>query len=207
MPQLKLKIRKVGGSSQFQQPEGQVHHHRLFFLPDFGDELFVGWNHHLAAVGTGDDEEPVVGLVVDGGDGADELAAVAVRHAEADEVVEGDFVVVEFLLVFLLDEDGTVDEHLGGFEGVDVLELHDGGGVAAEAVFLNEEGDEDAVDLADDVVAVGTVPHVVGELEVNLSLQSVRLAHAAYLIYVFRSDHWILLMAAPRAVSRPSMSS
>ena len=195
------------GSSQFQQSEGQVHHHRLFFLSDFGDELFVGWNHHLAAVGTGDDEEPVVGLVVDGGDGADELAAVAVRHAEADEVLEGDVVAVEFLLVFLLDEDGTVDEHLGGFEGVDVLELHDGGGVAAEAVFLDEEGDEDAVDLADEAVAVGAVPRIVGELEVDFPLQPVRLAHAAYLIYVFWSDHCMRLMAAPRAASRPSMFS
>ena len=59
-------------------------------------------------------------------------------------------------------------ELAGLFLGVDAAEFHLCRGIAAEAVFLDEEGDEDAVDLDDEVVGVESVEDVVVEVELLL---------------------------------------
>ena len=90
------------------------------------------------------------------------------------------------LIVLVGQRTGEVDvaaRQLGGpLLGVDVLELHQGHTIAAEAVLLNEEGHEDAVDLEHQVVGIDAVEHVVVEEERHFALHAVGLAQPAYLV-------------------------
>ena len=91
--------------------------------------------------------------------------------------------------------------------GVDVLELDEGGGVGAEAVFLHVERYEDAVDHQDEVFSIDTVEDVVVDLHGYLSMHAVGLAQPSNLVYFVLSDHVMRVMWAPSALSLFSMFS
>ena len=85
-------------------------------------------------------------------------------------------------------------------------ELHNGGGVAAETVFLHEERHEDAVYHQHEVVSIDAVEDIVVEEKGNLPLHAVGLAQFTNLIDFFFLNH-ALVIFAPSALRRASIFS
>ena len=104
--------------------------------------------------------------------------------------------------------DITACQFAGTFLSVDTLELHQGCRVTAETVFLDKKRYEDAIDVEDEVVGINTVEDIIVEEERDLSPDTVTLTEPTDFIDFLLLNHLSLLVIfAPRALRRPSMSS
>ena len=168
------------------------------------DELLAGGYQEFVA-STVDDEEGIGR----GGIHVGHLAQVSVHgvlQAEADEEVPGELARLPLFSMFHRKVDRGVDKLPGLFLRVYAFELHQCGGVRAEAVCFDEEGHQYPVHGAHHILRLHAVEDVVREGELQLAADAVRLVEHTYFIYFLRSNH-ILVILAPMAFSLRSMSS
>ena len=116
----------------------------------------------------------------------------------------------DFILLlgkFLFKINIAPKQKIGCFYRVDIFEFHQGSGVISEPVFFYVKWYQNAVYITNKIVAISCIPCVVGEHEIHFTFQSVGFGNFAYRENVLVSDHSTLLIIAPSAASRPSISS
>ena len=84
---------------------------------------------------------------------------------------------------------GNTDQAAGVLLRIDVGKLDEGGFVVLEAIVLEKEGDEDAVQQEHNIVHLTAVESIVGELEFHFALDAVGAGEAADEVNVFGFDH------------------
>ena len=78
------------------------------------------------------------------------------------------------------EEDFASHKELHVVGRVVVEELQECRRVAAEAIFLKEERNEDAIDADEEVLSLGTVPDIVREVERHFAFHAVRPSYLSY---------------------------
>ena len=76
--------------------------------------------------------------------------------------------------------------------GVDVLKLHEHILIVLEAILLQIERYEDAIDVEHQILSIHSVENIIGDGESNLALHTMRFAQLTYLIYFVSSYHTLL---------------
>jgi hypothetical protein len=188
------------GELKRQETWWEGHENLSFLLVDVGDEI----------LGSGDEptvlkfKENIGGRVIDGSNATNGSVGGCFNQFKANEERMGDggFVISE--------GEGEIDVAVGQLSGtllcINAFELHKHDGIAAETIFLHEEGNENAVNIEHKVFSFNTVEHVVIAHERYFAMHAVGLAQAANLID-FLSFYHPLLIFAPKALRRSSMFS
>ena len=75
---------------------------------------------------------------------------------------------------------------------VDVLKLHEHILIVLEAILLQIERHEDAIDVEHQILSIHSVENIIGDGESYLALHTMRFAQLTYLIYFVSSYHTLL---------------
>ena len=194
----------VGGASlQVQYPFGQPEGYFFFLLVNAFNQLLGSRDERAVRKA----EQNVHRALVDTFYDAHLPARSGIDNGEAHKEGIRQHVVVTVLGQVAGEVNVGVGQLAGTLLTVHALQLQQGRAVRAESVFLDEERHQYAVDFQHDVVGVGAVEYVVVELKRHLAVYAVSLAQTAYAVDIFLPDHDILLICAPRALSRVSIFS
>ena len=98
-----------------------------------------------------------------------------VFHLETDKEVPGQFAVFRFFRMLYGEVNFDVGEHSGTFGGVYSFQFYQSGGIGTETVFFNEEGHENTVEQAYQIIAVHTVENVVRKRKLQFAVNTMRL--------------------------------
>ena len=72
---------------------------------------------------------------------------------------------------------------------INILELHEHILIVLEAILLQIERHQDAIDVENEIFGIHTIKDIIGDGKGYLALHSMRLAQLTYLIYFVTSNH------------------
>ena len=133
-------------------------------------------------------EENVLCAVVDAVDSTYYLIIYMVYQFEPVKFVQRD-VIIAAIGEIAWELDFTVGELSCLLLCVDIAELHYCRFIGSEAVFLKEEGHENAVEHQHNIFSIDAVEHIVAEHHGNLAFHSVRFSYLSNAINVLFSNH------------------
>ena len=160
----------------------QIHSDGAALSVHLHDELVGGRNEQLVAVGSEQTEERVDCRIVNRFNLTDNSARSVVNNLEADDGSPRELVGI-CVDMLTREVDIAASKLASTLLRVDIGKAYKRRLVVLEAVFVEEEWHEYAVNLKNEVVGVYTVEDIVVEVERHLAVYAVRLANLTYFIY------------------------
>ena len=106
-----------------------------------------------------------------------------------------------FILLGKLNRE--IDFHIGKHSGflrrINALQFYKCCGIRAKAILFDKKRNKNSIQQTNQIIAIYTVEHIIGEGKRYFSLDSMRLIKNAYFIYFFFSYHIMLYNRVMRA--------